>query len=1110
MKTQNAPPARPKDKGGTWLDATAKEYASSNSTSAKFLGGLQKSWMMGQSDNSIPRPGIAQSRPITGPQNLARLQKTILSQQALSPSTTPQGDTVSNIHQSPTNSQSLPDGNVLPPKSLRRRHRKEPASAGVNIEAVLPSPAPSDEHRPENLQHFTFEVDGQAPNLPTTQTQTSSSNGLAYRNGEIEDRNNRQENSVSKMTPPSSSAILPRDLHLSAENSRPSAAVFGTTNDSLEKKRKRPAPRAIMVRPDDSPLDISPSSSHSIYPCIPSSNDPRFFDRYMCSIVSRVVIRQQTVARRDSSARNSTELARLSLLQKACGQHDHVYLLLHQIYCMYPRHHNSNHQLTDAGFQAKHFKGLAMLNSLLLSNPQVLDNDAIEWFAVFPFPFETLLRTFQSYREALQHIKIFLAKFAQHWQPFQDACTKRRSPPFTDEQFTVLGVVSPTLQTVIFRAMHRNVWIGAIDDPCFEEGERLFHENQHMLRQRSTPLSDAERWADYQKLMNEYGRIQVNHQRHVQGNSSSDEALVSSMQSTPMSPSTVHGHGELRTAQQAGRIKPPFNHVGNAPSLSVNTQTTSHVSARTTNGTPPVVPLPPSSRERDRSSILREPSITSSASPTNLSPSIGSQSLQAGGLGSCGSHPISSSRSYTSHQHQALTWDPRSPIGPRSSNAAYLDRNSGTHATQPNGLSLNTQARTLATGPHNEQSPVFNRLRQPQAPGATVLPSGMYGQLLLPASGRNLVTIAQPNPMLTALHQYRARSPVLTAMDGTDLEKNGMKYFQHVKEVRVLDGRLRMGYRQHLEWTFNLDKADLRLLPGTVEGQGGSLPRRAVEADSRSCRVRCIDASKLPGAICERDWVVARQIWPPNITIMLNNKPLDIRKKTHYGKDLPVDITPLVHQGTNTLSVSIIRAQKETDTEYAVGMESIQLLDEKAAKALTRVLPYDEARQRILQRFRNSDPEIEVVDASLTLNMTDPHTCRIWDVPMRSRTCLHDQCFDLDTFLQTRRGNRPGQPCDPDQFKCPICDADARPQSLIRDEFFVVLRGMVAKQNRLDAKAIVMKPDGSWQIKEEEKTGEGGDGSGRLSGVGGDGAIGTDVKGTILRREIEAIEIEDD
>lgn len=186
------------------------------------------------------------------------------------------------------------------------------------------------------------------------------------------------------------------------------------------------------------------------------------------------------------------------------------------------------------------------------------------------------------------------------------------------------------------------------------------------------------------------------------------------------------------------------------------------------------------------------------------------------------------------------------------------------------------------------------------------------------------------------------------------------------------------------------------------------------------------------------------------------------------------------------------------------------MLDLKTAKDLTGVLPYGEARQRILERLQNNDPEIEVVDTSITLNLTDPYTSQIWDIPMRGKTCRHPQCFDLDTFLRTRISRRPGQPCDSDQLKCPICDADARPPSLVRDEFFLSLRAILASMDRLDAKAIVMQQDGSWRIKEEEKSGETGDGSGRLSTGSRPGAATAGVNGADARREIETIELDDD
>ncbi|KAI4254140.1 MAG: hypothetical protein LQ352_003275 [Teloschistes flavicans] len=271
-----------------------------------------------------------------------------------------------------------------------------------------------------------------------------------------------------------------------------------------------------------------------------------------------------------------------------------------------------------------------------------------------------------------------------------------------------------------------------------------------------------------------------------------------------------------------------------------------------------------------------------------------------------------------------------------------------------------------------------------------------------------------------------------------------------------------------------------------------------------------MDATGQGDIISENDWIAASHIWPTNVTVMLNNEPLEVRKKIHHGRDLPIDMTAKVQKGNNIISVSIIRAQKEDKRDYAIGLEAVRLLDTDSAIGLMGTLTYDDARLRILQRLRHSDPDIEVVDASVTLDLADPYTSRIWDVPIRGKACRHDQCFDLETFLQTRHCKKPNQPCDPDQFRCPICGGDARPQSLVRDEFFILLRQELAEQKRLDAKAIILQQNGHWQIKEEGgKTGEAGDGSGRRIGARSQSAPETE-SGNTTRRQSEVIELDDD
>ena len=102
-----------------------------------------------------------------------------------------------------------------------------------------------------------------------------------------------------------------------------------------------------------------------------------------------------------------------------------------------------------------------------------------------------------------------------------------------------------------------------------------------------------------------------------------------------------------------------------------------------------------------------------------------------------------------------------------------------------------------------------------------------------------------------------------------------------------------------------------------------------------------------------------------------------------------------------------------------------------------------------------------IVDDFISINLRDPFTARIFDVPARSTECIHKECFDLDTFMRTLLTNKPEKPAI--YIRCPICRRDARPELLVIDEFLVQVRSTLAKQNQLDTiKAIRVRSDGSW------------------------------------------------
>jgi hypothetical protein len=131
-----------------------------------------------------------------------------------------------------------------------------------------------------------------------------------------------------------------------------------------------------------------------------------------------------------------------------------------------------------------------------------------------------------------------------------------------------------------------------------------------------------------------------------------------------------------------------------------------------------------------------------------------------------------------------------------------------------------------------------------------------------------------------------------------------------------------------------------------------------------------------------------------------------------------------------------------------------------------------EAIKKSLSPVGADDDDFALVVSDLSLDLADPFTARIFEIPVRSKHCLHRECFDLETFLQTRNSKpkRPQQPCMPDVWKCPLCGKDSRPYELQIDDFLLAVRAELASKNDLDVKAIIIAPDGTWKPKREPTT----------------------------------------
>lgn len=292
-----------------------------------------------------------------------------------------------------------------------------------------------------------------------------------------------------------------------------------------------------------------------------------------------------------------------------------------------------------------------------------------------------------------------------------------------------------------------------------------------------------------------------------------------------------------------------------------------------------------------------------------------------------------------------------------------------------------------------------------------------------------------------------------------------------IKPTRVLNANNAIE-----ELSFVMTKEDVELIAKALPTASGAADSRGIHEHHKTFRLRCVKwtSAEEPTATA---WAIAENRWIPFSYFTFNNTCLQQRKKLYHGKDLPIDLTGLVREGRNVLEVSSMNdALDTTHRAYLIAIEVLGVMTQASIKThcYENKIPAEktiaEFKRRLSSGTTSLDDDILVVESTLTINLRDPFSAsKICDTPVRGTACLHNECFDLDTFLSTRP--RKASVSVPDQWRCPICKADARPTVLVVDEFLINVRSELAARNLLDTRAIVVDQDGVWTPKLEERGG---------------------------------------
>lgn len=333
-----------------------------------------------------------------------------------------------------------------------------------------------------------------------------------------------------------------------------------------------------------------------------------------------------------------------------------------------------------------------------------------------------------------------------------------------------------------------------------------------------------------------------------------------------------------------------------------------------------------------------------------------------------------------------------------------------------------------------------------------------------------------PNPDLLALHQARLTTPepIIPKVGGSSPD---IPRLFLVFQRFVLTPQLITKQQSYYSWQVNIPEVDIfrTAIDVTVmeeEGRPATKTKREYRRGSFVYRLRCI---KLTSGLHEADWAIAPTFWPASCFISLDAQEIELRRKSHWGRNLACDLTRGIKAGPNIIEMSVHFSPEEMSDTYAIAIELIEVLDHSQCTHKLMLIEEPKSLAAIvvsLNTAASDDDDVAIVDPHISIDLIDPFTAQIWKIPVRGKTCTHRECFDLEAFLDSRPNKHAGVLLSSaDNWKCPICNKDARPQCLVLDGFLL----SVSKQLRAgsdegeEMRAIRVTANGFWKPLKAEK-----------------------------------------
>ncbi|KAL1977539.1 hypothetical protein VTN31DRAFT_398 [Thermomyces dupontii] len=782
------------------------------------------------------------------------------------------------------------------------------------------------------------------------------------------------------------------------------------------------------------------------------------------------------------------ERPRVQILQEACEHRDLDFLALHQVYCLDSWSPDEVRSLTEPNSRRV---GLAVIVQLLVDN-QRMSRRLLERLAAFPEPWGALSNR-SPYKESIARVGHMLERWSHAWAQFEQEVVARGYPPLVDDLVMKLDVSSPVLQSTIFTASVRRLY-GSHRDSLVRACTNLFLEDQNRMRARwgsKTSIPELARKAERDALITRFRELVRQHPNPAQGQNpwpvrppGMSSVAATTLPHEAMAP-TAHARPPMLGAMPSSR---PFYTGTPSPTFPQQQQTRMARSQTQQQQWAPGV-----------SSGADRPGVRQTSQPNGYLAQGAPVATLTNGVRPPVSVAVSQSLAYTTISPSGAMYSPVGlPSNGHQSPAVMVPN--GSQSTQPNQGQHNlpprppplqpsgrqplpprpqplqtTRPQTLTPGPL--PAPVSRPQPSPTtagpqpSPTARSQPATAQSTSLLPPGGQR--TPPRPkNPAWATLHlDERQRSSIASEPAKPD----GPCLIKYVRTFALQPVALPLG-ESAFKWRLQISPDFIERRP-RVERNANGRPVQRLVPGVVSLRLRCVPCKEGADLSDMSAWSNAEHKWPSVIYVHLNSREFYVCRAFHHGKDLPLDITEHLQEGTNILSLHIIRNQEERQRSqtWAIGVEVMTVTTVADAKQMAKRLPASTARSLIRSRLARTprpqngnnndddDEDVVVVGDDIRIDMQDPFSRQPIKVPARGASCKHFECFDLDTFLETVALG-PGVVKRPPYQRCPICRADARPTNLVIDEFFVhVIEELRTRQVLHRTAAIRVKADASWE-----------------------------------------------